>query len=61
MSEDQNRVGGAEVELRGAFVETALTNDQVARAVAEEVRLGIGDGECAFLGDLHPPLGVPVV
>ena len=49
--EDKNQVGGAQVELRGAFVETAFTSDQVARAIAEEVQLGSGDGECAFLRD----------
>ena len=59
MIEDQNHVGSAQVELRGAFVETALTNEQVAQAVAEELRLGIGDGECAFLEDLHQKLDVP--
>lgn len=52
MTEDQNQVGSAQVELRGAFVETALTNDQVVLAIAEEKRLGIRDGECVFLE--HP-------
>ena len=61
MTEDKNQMGSAQVELRGVFVETAFSNDQVARAIAEEVQLGTGDGECAFLGDLHFPLDAPVV
>lgn len=44
MSENQKR-------LVGVFVETAFTNEQVERAIAEEERLGIRDGHCAFLGE----------
>lgn len=36
-------------ELRGSFVETALTTDEVQRAIAEEARLGMADIECTFL------------
>lgn len=38
--------------LAGMFVETALTNEQVDQANAEEERLGLQDGRCAFLGDV---------
>jgi hypothetical protein len=36
-------------EFAGIFVELALTNAQVAQAIAAEARLGIRVGDCAFL------------
>lgn len=38
--------------LAGTFAETAFTNEQVDQANAEEERLGVRDGRCAFLGDV---------
>lgn len=39
-------------KLKGTFVETAFTADEVERAVAEEKRRGIQDAPCAFVGDI---------
>jgi len=36
--------------LAGAFVEIALTNEQVMEAISEEERLGIREGACDFFG-----------
>lgn len=38
-------------DLRGVFVESAFTNDQIDRAVESDVQLGVVESECAFLGD----------
>ena len=49
-NENQCSTGLAALDVfRGAFIESALTNEQVSLAVAEEARAVVG-GECAFLG-----------
>ncbi len=49
MADDKNqKISGQDV-LVGTFVDIALTNEQVDQAVEEEARLGIRDGDCAFL------------
>jgi hypothetical protein len=37
------------IERTGVFVETALTHEQVERAILAEVAQGIAVGDCAFL------------
>lgn len=49
MHEDRDRKPNEQDELAGAFVETAFTNDEIERAIADEVRLGIRDAPCPFL------------
>ena len=49
MVDEKNQKMSEQDEHAGAFVEIALTNIQVSQAIAEEVRLGIRDGNCAFL------------
>ena len=44
------------VSLRGAFVETALLPGDVELAMAEDVRLGLVNAPCAFLGSVGPEL-----
>lgn len=50
MIKDKSLMDGSQSELRGVFVETAFTNDQVARANADEMRVATDIAECAFLG-----------
>ena len=39
-------------KLKGSFVESAFTADEVDSAIAEEAALGIDDAPCAFVGDV---------
>lgn len=39
-------------KLKGTFVETAFTSEEVDSALAEEKRRGIEDSPCGFVGDV---------
>ena len=39
-------------KLKGSFVESAFTAEEVDSAIAEEAKLGVEGAPCAFVGDV---------
>lgn len=42
------------VDMRGVFIETAFTAEQIERSIEIEKRLGLDKLPCAFLSSLDP-------